>query len=40
MSDLNTLIPLILQLVTDLSLEMINCGENINYIFKKEFQFS
>jgi len=39
MSDLNTLISLILQLMTDVSLEIINCGQNINCIFKKEFQF-
>lgn len=39
MSDLNTLISLIPQLTTDLSLEIINGGENINCIFKKELQF-
>lgn len=39
MSDLNTLISLILQLMTDPSLEMISCEDNINCIFKKEFQF-
>lgn len=34
--DLNTLISLIPQLTTDLSLEIINSGENINCIFKKK----
>lgn len=40
MSDLNTLISLILQLMADLTLERINSGGNINHILKKKKRIS